>query len=59
MPQIAGCHAVDVRQPTLRIYAEIDARHQFKQLLMGTVGDGDRQRRLLVGVDIAADNRTQ
>src|SRR6266567_8204942 len=55
LPELAGRHAVDVGEPAVGIAAEIEACNQRQQAMIGAVGDLDRQRGLVKGLDIAAD----
>ena len=59
MPQIAGCHTVDVGQTPVSACAEVQASHQVEQATVSEVRDRDRQRLFIKSIDIAADDGIQ
>ena len=59
MPQIAGCHTVDVGQAPVSACAEVQAGHQFEQATVSEIRDRDRQGLFIKSIDIAADDSIQ
>ena len=59
MPQLAGRHAVDVGEAARGISLQIEAFDQRQQATIGAVGDLDRQRSLVKGLDIVGDDAAQ
>ena len=59
MPQIAGCHTVDVGQTPVSACAEVQASHQVEQATVSEVRDRDRQGLFIKSIDIAADDSIQ
>ena len=58
--QQARCRdAVDIGKAAIRIGLKIEASHEIEQAAIGAVGDRHRQRRLVVGLDVAADQTAQ
>ena len=59
MPQIQPGDTVDVGQSPVGTAVEVQAGHHFEQTLVGAVCDRNRQRFLIEGIDVAADDTIQ
>jgi hypothetical protein len=51
LPEPVLRHAVDVGEPPVGVGVQIDDRDQRRQAVLGALGDLDRQRRLVKGLD--------
>ena len=59
MTQIQPGDTVDVGQSPVGTAVEVQAGHRIEQTLVGAVGDRNRQRFLIEGIDVAADDTIQ
>ena len=59
MTQIQRGDTVDIGQPSVGISVEVQAGHRIEQTTVGVVGDRDRQRFLIEGIDVATDDTLQ
>jgi hypothetical protein len=59
MPEVARCNTIEVGELVVRAGSKIEACDQVEQALIGAIRDRDRQRFLVKGFDIAADEVTQ
>ena len=59
LPQLAGRHAVDVGEAARGVSVQIEAFDQRQQAPIGDFGNVDRQRRLVKGLDVAADDTAE
>ncbi len=57
--QIAGRDAVDVGEAAIGIALEIETCNEVEQPTIGTIGDRDRQRLLVKGLDVVANETAQ
>jgi hypothetical protein len=59
MPEVARCNTIEVGELVLRAGSKIEACDQVEQTLKDAIRDRDRQRFLVKGFDIAADEVSQ
>jgi hypothetical protein len=59
MPEVARGNTIERGKAVVRAGSKIEACDQVEQALIGAIRDPDRQRFLVKGFDVAADQRTQ